>query len=45
MYEDLDHNMQVIAHHRPSMNTASENIAKFQNAGFNPGFSVLEAFA
>jgi len=27
------------------MNTTGENIAKFQNARFYPGSSVLEAFA
>ena len=27
------------------MNTAGENVSQFKNAGFNPGFSVLKAFA
>ncbi len=37
--------MQVIAHDRPSVNTAGENLAEFQNAGFNPEFAVFKAFA
>ena len=35
----------MLGYHRPRMNTTGENIAKFQNARFYPGSSVLEAFA
>ena len=38
-------NVQMIAHHRPSVNSAGKNVAQCQNAGFDPRFSVLEAFA
>ena len=37
--------MHVLAHNCPSVNAAGKNVAQFQNAGFNPGFSVLVAFA
>ena len=38
-------NVQVVAHDRPGVYATGENVAQLQNAGFNPGFSVLEAFA
>ena len=38
-------NLQMIAHHSPSVNSAGKNVAERQNAGFDPRFSVLEAFA
>jgi hypothetical protein len=34
--------MQVITHHRPSINVTSEDIAKFQYSRFNPGLAMLE---
>ena len=37
--------MQVVAHNRPGVNTAGENLAQLQNAGFNPRLSMLETFA
>ena len=38
-------NVQMIAHHSPSVNSAGKNVAQRQNAGFDPRFSVLETFA
>ena len=38
-------NVQMIAHNSPSVNSAGKNVAQRQNAGFDPGSSVLEAFA
>ena len=38
-------NVQMIAHHSPSVNAAGKNVTERQNAGFDPGSSVLEAFA
>ena len=38
-------NVHMIAHHSPSVNSAGENVAERQNAGFNPRFTVLETFA
>ena len=35
----------MIAHDCPSVNTTGENLAEFQNAGFNTRLSVLKAFA
>ena len=36
--------MQVVAHNRPGVNTAGENLAQLQNACIEPKLSVLEAF-
>ena len=35
----------MVTHDGPGVNAAGENSAKLQNTRFNPGFSVLEAFA
>lgn len=40
----MHNNVQVIAHNRPGMNAASENFAQLQNSGFNPEFTLLEAY-
>ena len=37
--------MQVVAHNRPGVNTAGENLAQLQNACLDPGLSMLETFA
>ncbi len=39
------HNMEMVTHDGPGVNAAGENAAQLQNTRFNPGFSVLEAFA
>ena len=44
-YSNAHDDAQMVAHNRPGMNTAGENVSQLQNAGFNPGFSVLEAFS
>ena len=36
---------KVVAHNRPGVNTAGENLAQLQNAGFSPRLSMLETFA
>ena len=41
MHDDV----QVVAHDRPGVNTAGENLAQLQNACLDPRFSVLETFA
>ena len=41
----MHHNMEMVTHDGPGVNAAGENSAKLQNTRFNPGFSVLEAFA
>ena len=41
MHDDV----QVVAHNRPGVNTAGENLAQLQNACLDPRFSVLETFA
>ena len=35
----------MVAHNRPGVNTAGENFAQLQNAGFSPRLSMLETFA
>ena len=37
--------MQVVAHNRPVVNTAGENLAQLQNACLDPRLSILETFA
>ena len=37
-------NVQMIAHHSPSVNAAGKNVTERQNARFDPRFSVLETF-
>ena len=39
------HYVEVVTHDCPGVNTARENIAQLQNAGFNPRSSMFEAFA
>ena len=41
----MHHDVEMITHDRPGVNAARENLAEFQNAGFNPGSSMFEAFA
>jgi len=41
----MDHDVEMIAHDGPGVNAAGKNLAEFQNAGFNPRLSVVEAFA
>ncbi len=38
-------NVQVVAHNRSGVHPTGENVAKLQNAGFNPRLSMLETFA
>ena len=41
----MHHNMEMVTHDGSGVNAAGENAAQLQNTRFNPGFSVLEAFA
>ena len=36
---------KVVAHNRPGVNTAGENLAQLQNACLDPRLSMLETFA
>ena len=41
----MHYDVEMIAHDGPGVHAAGKNLAEFQNAGFNPGSSVFEAFA
>ena len=40
MHDDV----QVIAHNRPGVHAAGENVSQLQNTSVNPRFSVFKAF-
>ena len=41
----MQNHVHVIAHHGKGVNASRENVTQFQNARFQPGFSMFKRFA